>query len=59
MTTLGPTDPNLTPGPAAGETDAAVSPLLPAILVVDDNAAKRIAIRAMLAPLGVDVIEAD
>jgi CheY-like chemotaxis protein len=29
------------------------------ILVVDDNPAKRLAIRAMLAPLGVAVIEAD
>jgi diguanylate cyclase (GGDEF)-like protein/PAS domain S-box-containing protein len=33
--------------------------LLPAILVVDDNAAKRIAVRAMLAPLGHNVIEVD
>jgi diguanylate cyclase (GGDEF)-like protein/PAS domain S-box-containing protein len=32
---------------------------LPAILVVDDNEAKRIAVRAMLAPLGHDVIEVD
>jgi diguanylate cyclase (GGDEF)-like protein/PAS domain S-box-containing protein len=31
----------------------------PAILVVDDNAAKRLAIRSMLAPLGVAVIEVD
>jgi diguanylate cyclase (GGDEF)-like protein/PAS domain S-box-containing protein len=31
----------------------------PAVLVVDDNAAKRMAIRAMLAPLGHDVIEVD
>jgi diguanylate cyclase (GGDEF)-like protein/PAS domain S-box-containing protein len=31
----------------------------PAILVVDDNAAKRLALRAMLAPLGHAVIEAD
>ena len=29
------------------------------ILVVDDNAAKRLAVRAMLAPLGHDVVEAD
>ena len=31
----------------------------PAILVVDDNAAKRVALRAMLAPLGYRVVEAD
>jgi diguanylate cyclase (GGDEF)-like protein/PAS domain S-box-containing protein len=31
----------------------------PAILVVDDNAAKRIAVRAMLAPLGHSVVEVD
>lgn len=31
----------------------------PAILVVDDNAAKRIAVRAMLAPLGYGVVEVD
>lgn len=31
----------------------------PAILVVDDNAAKRMAVRAMLAPLGCDVVEVD
>jgi diguanylate cyclase (GGDEF)-like protein/PAS domain S-box-containing protein len=31
----------------------------PAILVVDDNAAKRIAVRAMLAPLGCSVVEVD
>jgi diguanylate cyclase (GGDEF)-like protein/PAS domain S-box-containing protein len=40
--------------------DAAVSEmLLPAILVVDDNAAKRLAVRAMLAPLGHKVVEVD
>jgi diguanylate cyclase (GGDEF)-like protein/PAS domain S-box-containing protein len=31
----------------------------PAILLVDDNAAKRLAVRAMLAPLGHPVVEAD
>jgi diguanylate cyclase (GGDEF)-like protein/PAS domain S-box-containing protein len=31
----------------------------PAILVVDDNAVKRIALRAMLAPLGYSVVEVD
>jgi diguanylate cyclase (GGDEF)-like protein/PAS domain S-box-containing protein len=31
----------------------------PAILIVDDNAAKRLALRAMLAPLGHAVVEAD
>jgi diguanylate cyclase (GGDEF)-like protein/PAS domain S-box-containing protein len=30
----------------------------PTILVVDDNAAKRVALRAMLAPLGYEVVEA-
>jgi CheY-like chemotaxis protein len=30
-----------------------------AVLVVDDNAAKRLAVRAMLAPLGHAVVEAD
>ena len=49
-----------TPPLPAAEVDAATaSPLVPAVLVVDDNAAKRIAIRAMLAPLGIDVVEAD
>ena len=32
---------------------------VPAILVVDDNAAKRLALRAILAPLGHTVVEAD
>ncbi len=59
MTTFGSTDPNLTQGVLAAPKDTAVSALVPAILIVDDNAAKRIAIRAMLAPLGVDVVEAD
>lgn len=31
----------------------------PAILVVDDNAAKRMAVRAILAPLGCEVVEVD
>src|ERR1022692_1231106 len=35
------------------------APPAPSILVVDDNAAKRMAIRAMLAPLGHSVIEVD
>ncbi|HWF49577.1 MAG TPA: EAL domain-containing protein [Solirubrobacteraceae bacterium] len=39
-------------------TDIAPAPA-PAILVVDDNAAKRMAVRAMLAPLGYGVIEVD
>ena len=30
-----------------------------AVLVVDDNAGKRLAVRAMLAPLGHHVVEAD
>src|SRR5664279_186566 len=37
--------------PGAGST--------PAILVVDDNSAKRIALRAMLAPLGHSIVEVD
>ena len=38
----------------------AASPASPAtVLVVDDNAGKRLAVRAMLAPLGHDVVEAD
>jgi len=32
---------------------------VPTILVVDDNAAKRVALRAMLAPLGYEVVEVD
>ena len=42
-----------------GEDRTASAVLPPAILVVDDNAAKRIAIRAMLAPLGHRVVEVD
>jgi CheY-like chemotaxis protein len=38
---------------------AAVHRLAPAVLVVDDNNAKRLALRAMLAPLGHEVVEAD
>ena len=30
-----------------------------AVLVVDDNAAKRLALRAVLAPLGYAIVEAD
>src|SRR6202011_5120056 len=36
-----------------------VAPPAPAILVVDDDPGKRVALRAMLAPLGVTVVEAD
>jgi len=43
--------------PLPSETESQLLP--PAILVVDDNAAKRIAVRAMLTPLGHDVIEVD
>jgi PAS domain S-box-containing protein len=43
---------NLPPG-----EDRAVQLPPPAILLVDDNAAKRIAVRAMLAPLGHSVVE--
>jgi diguanylate cyclase (GGDEF)-like protein/PAS domain S-box-containing protein len=45
------------PVPESGDETAFPPPA--AILVVDDNAAKRIAIRAMLAPLGERVIEVD
>jgi diguanylate cyclase (GGDEF)-like protein/PAS domain S-box-containing protein len=38
---------------------ATAAPLPPAILLVDDNAAKRMAVRAMLAPMDCDVVEAD
>ena len=36
-----------------------MGPPAPAILIVDDNAAKRLAMRTMLAPLGHAVVEAD
>src|SRR6202012_5620 len=39
--------------------DSTPSPLAPAILVVADNAAKRMAIRAMLAPIGAEMVEAE
>jgi diguanylate cyclase (GGDEF)-like protein/PAS domain S-box-containing protein len=42
------------PAPASAAPE-----MTPAILVVDDNAAKRLAVRAMLAPLGHAVIEAE
>src|ERR1700723_2527778 len=45
------------PVPEGGDPNAFPSPA--AILVVDDNPAKRIAIRAMLAPLGERVIEVE
>ena len=42
------------------EAPRVASPGRPAtVLVVDDNAGKRLAVRAMLAPLGHDVVEAD
>ena len=43
--------------PEPGDANAFPPPA--PILLVDDNAAKRIAIRAMLAPLGDGVVEAD
>src|ERR1700722_1796836 len=46
----------LTSNLPAGEDRGAQLPP-PAILVVDDNAAKRIAVRAMVAPLGHSVVE--
>ena len=42
-----------------GAVGAPTAATAPAILVVDDNAAKRLALRAMLAPLGHTVTEAD
>jgi diguanylate cyclase (GGDEF)-like protein/PAS domain S-box-containing protein len=44
---------------AAGAAPITGPSVAPAILVVDDNAAKRMAFRAMLAPLGTSVIEVD
>jgi diguanylate cyclase len=41
------------------EPTQVADPFEPAILVIDDNAVKRMAIRAMLGPLGYDVVEAD
>jgi diguanylate cyclase (GGDEF)-like protein/PAS domain S-box-containing protein len=52
-------DPGSSTPPADGVEDSTQGPLVPAILVVDDNAAKRMAIRAMLGPLGIKVVEAD
>jgi CheY-like chemotaxis protein len=46
--------------PSAGMSQAStVKPPVPAILIVDDNAAKRLAIRAMLAPLAIRLVEVD
>ena len=39
--------------------EVAGTPCAPAILIVDDNAAKRLALRAMLTPLGHPVVEVD
>ena len=48
------------PAVAPIEAPRVASPGSPAtVLVVDDNAGKRLAVRAMLAPLGHDVVEAD
>ena len=47
---------------AVGVLEAPPATVLPApaaVLVVDDNAGKRLAVRAMLAPLGHAVVEAD
>jgi len=41
------------------EPTRATDPVAPAILVIDDNAVKRLAIRAMLGPLGYSIVEAD
>jgi diguanylate cyclase (GGDEF)-like protein/PAS domain S-box-containing protein len=44
--------------PDVGLAEPAERPALPSILIVDDSAAKRLAIRAMLTPLGCEVVEA-
>jgi diguanylate cyclase (GGDEF)-like protein/PAS domain S-box-containing protein len=59
MTDIAPAQPPGSAAPPAGAEDSSASPPVPAILVVDDNAAKRMAVRAMLAPLGYRVIEVD
>jgi diguanylate cyclase (GGDEF)-like protein/PAS domain S-box-containing protein len=59
MAATGSIDPRGPRPSPAGANQVAATPLLPAVLVVDDNPAKRLAIRAMVAPLGVDVVEAD
>jgi PAS domain S-box-containing protein len=43
------------PAPATGGEEEAAIP----ILIVDDNSAKRLALRAILAPLGYSIVEAD
>jgi len=48
----------MTPLPAADEAADAANATVP-ILVVDDNPAKRLALTAMLLPLGLSVVEAD
>jgi two-component system sensor histidine kinase/response regulator len=45
-------------GQATEEASATASPSVP-ILVIDDNAAKRLALRAVLLPLGYSIVEAD
>ncbi|HXP36371.1 MAG TPA: EAL domain-containing protein [Solirubrobacteraceae bacterium] len=45
--------------PAQPSPEVTGAPAAPAILVVDDNEAKRIALRAMLGPLGYPVVEVD
>jgi diguanylate cyclase (GGDEF)-like protein/PAS domain S-box-containing protein len=59
MATTGSADPAGTRPASGGGSNSPHSPLGPSVLVVDDNPAKRLAIRAMLAPLGIDVVEAD
>jgi diguanylate cyclase (GGDEF)-like protein/PAS domain S-box-containing protein len=59
MTNVEPTSIPKTLPSRAAVGDTATGRPVPSILVVDDNPAKRLAIRAMLAPLGVDVVEAD
>ena len=61
-TTVPPTCMNTSARPAAppldGMLDGAAGPLVP-ILVVDDDPAKRLALRAVLSPLGYSIVEAD
>ncbi len=50
---------DLTAGPRERADGSTASPPVPVILIVDDNAAKRLAVRAMLGPLGIEMVEAD
>jgi two-component system sensor histidine kinase/response regulator len=51
--------PNLLAGPDIGAQPAVTDKRLVPILVVDDNPAKRLALKAVLLPLGYPIVEAD